>query len=93
MDILTLMALAATRLPVLGMVETTKETFSGTAFGAELTFTSDRGCRCRAELRDRRALVDCSDGRSGYLTWRPASRGGVARGTLGGEPVTVVVGP
>ncbi len=87
-----LLANDATALPAVGMVETTKETFGGSARGDLVVIRSDLagGTECKASIEGR--WISCVDGRQGHLTWIPSPLGARAYGTLGGEPFTLVVG-
>jgi hypothetical protein len=91
------LALLATLLPVLGVVETTQETFSGSLAGEELVIRSASGPICRGEVRFGalgygRGTLRCSDGRSGQFTIRLAGGNGTAVGSLEGKDLTLTIG-
>jgi hypothetical protein len=86
-----------TPLPVLAMVEETKETFAGQLVGQELTIRSSRGSLCRGRLRLGEmgygaAHFACSDGRYGNLTVHMRGSLGTAYGTFDGRRITLTVG-
>jgi hypothetical protein len=89
--------LVSALLPVLGIVESTKETFVGSLAGRELVIRSDDSpavCRGQLEMSGSygASLLECSDGRTGRVTIHLAGGRGVAHGTLEGRPFTLTVG-
>jgi hypothetical protein len=91
-----LLALSAV-LPVLGIVETTKETFSGSWTPTELVLRSDSGPICRGEIHMvglgyGSGTLRCSDGRSGRFSVSMAGGRGSAYGTLDGKSLTLSIG-
>ena len=89
-------------LPVTGSVQSTGETFSGTATGrldgaGELTITSNRGAVCTGRFvyvtsREGSGTFNCNDGRSGPFTFVSTGRRGTGRGTLDGQPFIFTFG-
>lgn len=93
-----MIALIALSLPVLGIVETTKETFAGSLTGVELVLRSDdRPADCHARLvmgtsgYGSGSLV-CSDGRAGHFSVHILSGHGTAYGSLDGKALTLSIG-
>ncbi len=82
-------------LPVTGSVQSTGESFSGTATGrmdgaGELTITSNRGAVCKGRFvyvssREGSGTFNCSDGRSGPFTFVSTGRRGTGTGSLNGQ--------
>lgn len=87
--LLAALALAATPLPALAIVESTKETFSGTAVGDDVILRSDEGPSCHGSLSA--GQLSCSDGRAGTFSYRRGISGGLAYGSLDDEDFTLVV--
>ena len=89
-------------LPVTGSVQSTGETFSGSATGhldgaGELTITSNRGSVCKGTFvyvnsREGSGTFNCDDGRSGPFTFVSTGRRGTGKGTLDGQPFIFTFG-
>lgn len=84
-------------LPVLAMVEQTKETFSGQLVGEELLLVSSRGVSCRGRLRFKAdgygsGTLSCPDGRFGNVVGHMSGHMGIAYGTFDGRRFTLTVG-
>lgn len=99
MLLLTLLTIkvALSVLPLIGIVETTKETFTGTLTGTQAVLVSDNGgpsCAARLSPDRGEAYLTCSDGRTGFIRYQLNEdwRLGTGHGHLGGEPFTLVLG-
>ena len=89
-------------LPVVGMVESTNERFTGTATGrmdgsGALTITSTFGVTCEGRFvyvttREGSGTFTCSDGRSGPFTFVSTGKRGTGTGKLDGQPFTFTFG-
>lgn len=94
---LQLVLTAAAALPVLGIVETTKETLSGSLRGSELLVQFDRGASCVGRVRLGETgwgtgTLSCADGRSGRFVFHLVNGMGTAQGELDGEALTLTFG-
>ena len=88
---------SAPPLPVLAIVEPTKETFSGSIRGETLVIRSDSGPGCSGRVRVDGygygfGSLSCSDGRYGNFTLHMVGRMGTASGSLDGKDFTLTVG-
>lgn len=84
-------------LPVLAMVEQTKETFAGELRGEELVIRSSRGGTCRGRVRFSglsygSGHLSCADGRFGSFSVHMAGGLGTAYGRLGSQDITLTFG-
>jgi hypothetical protein len=83
-------------VPVVAIVETTRETFAGRMVGEELLIRSDGGPECSGRVRlvgtAAYGNLRCSDGRFGHFTARLIGGRGSAYGTLGGQSFTLAIG-
>ncbi len=89
-------------LPVTGSVQSTGETFTGSATGhmdgaGELTIISNRGSVCKGTFvyvnsREGSGTFNCSDRRSGPFKFVSTGRRGTGQGTLDGQPFTFTFG-
>lgn len=89
-------------LPVTGQVQSTGETFSGSATGkmdgaGTLTIVSNQGVTCRGSFvyvtsREGEGTFNCSDGRSGPFSFVSTGSRGTGRGTLDGQPFIFTFG-
>jgi hypothetical protein len=89
-------------LPVRGQVQTTQETFSGTATGhldggGNLTMVSSKGAVCKGNFvyvnrRQGEGVFNCDDGRSGPFTFVSTGTAGTGYGSLGSERFTFTFG-
>jgi hypothetical protein len=97
-----LLASCSMTLPVTGQVQSTGETFSGSATGkmdgaGHLTIVSSKGATCRGNFvyvssREGEGTFNCSDGRSGPFTFVSTGSRGTGKGTLDGQPFIFTFG-
>ena len=98
----TLLAGCSMTLPVVGSVQSTGESFTGSATGridgaGELTITSNRGAVCKGRFvyvtsREGSGTFNCSDGRSGPFSFVSTGRRGTGTGTLDSQPFIFTFG-
>jgi hypothetical protein len=89
-------------LPVQGQVQSTGESFSGSATGhidgaGTLTINSNKGASCTGNfvyvtMREGSGTFHCSDGRSGPFTFVSTGKRGTGKGTLDGQPFIFTFG-
>jgi hypothetical protein len=89
-------------LPVEGQVQSTGESFSGSATGhmdgaGTLTITSNKGATCTGKFvyvtrREGQGTFSCADGRSGPFSFVSTGSRGTGKGTLDGQPFIFTFG-
>ena len=89
-------------LPVRGQVESTGESFTGSATGqldgaGTLSIVSTSGTTCDGNFvyvtgRKGEGTFNCDDGRSGPFTFVSTGQRGTGKGTLDGQPFTFTFG-
>ena len=89
-------------LPVQGVVQGSRETFTGTATGGvdgsgTLTITSNTGVTCKGNFvylsdREGRGTFTCSDGSTGPFDFVSTGTHGTGQGDLGGRKFTFTFG-
>ena len=82
-------------LPVRGSLQTTGESFTGTATGyldgsGKMKLTSDRGAACQGNFvyktsREGEGVLRCEDGRTGPFTFASTGKRGTGQGELSGQ--------
>jgi hypothetical protein len=97
-----LMTACSMTLPVGGEVQSTGETFVGSATGhldgaGELTITSNKGSVCKGTfvyttMREGQGTFHCNDGRSGPFSFVSTGSRGTGKGTLDGQPFIFTFG-
>lgn len=89
-------------LPVTGQMQSTTETFAGSATGhmdaaGELELTMNTGAKCVGQFvyvtpRQGSGTIKCTDGRSGTFDFVSTGQRGAGSGTLDGKPFTLTFG-
>lgn len=97
-----LLSACSLTLPVQGVVQGTKETFTGTATGGvdgsgTLTITSNTGVTCKGNFvyvnqREGRGTFTCTDGNTGPFDFVSTGTRGTGQGDLGGRKFTFTFG-
>lgn len=98
----TALSACSMTLPVKGQVQSSSETFSGTATGymdgsGDLTIVSNEGAVCNGDFvyvtrRTGEGVFHCEDGRTGPFKFVSTGRSGTGHGSLGGQSFTFTFG-